>query len=64
MILILARRSSWSRAEPVVEIGDLSKEESINYLVNKCKVKMKEAKRLYDLAGGCIIDLKSVADNL
>ena len=44
----------------MIEIGDLSKEESIKYLIKKRKV--KEAKRLYELVGGRIIDLKSVAD--
>ncbi|RIA93160.1 hypothetical protein C1645_819795, partial [Glomus cerebriforme] len=61
-ILILAR-SAWSRADkPVMEISDLSKEESIKYLVDKRKIKDKEAKKLYELVGGRIIDLKSVAD--
>ncbi|CAI2183564.1 1328_t:CDS:2 [Funneliformis geosporum] len=56
-------RSSWSRADkPVMEIGDLSKEESINYLVDKRKIKKEEAIRLYELVGGRIVDLKSVAD--
>ncbi|RHZ87735.1 hypothetical protein Glove_30g138 [Diversispora epigaea] len=53
-------RSSWSRAEPVMEIGDLSKEESIKYLTDVRKV--KEAERLYKIAGGLIVDLKFVAD--
>jgi hypothetical protein len=62
MILILAR-SAWSRADkPVMEIGDLSKEESMKYLIEKRKVKEEEAKRLYELVGGRIVDLKSVAD--
>jgi hypothetical protein len=59
VILILA----WDRADkPVMEIGDLSEDESINYLVDKRKIKKEEAKRLYDLVGGRITDLKSVAD--
>ena len=60
MILILAR-SSWSRAEPVIEIGDLSKEESMKYL-SKRGIKTEEAKRLYELVGGRILDLKFVAN--
>ncbi|CAG8735848.1 22006_t:CDS:2, partial [Racocetra persica] len=56
-------RSSWSRADkPVMEIGDLSKEESMKYLVEKRVINEKEAKRLYELVGGRIVDLKSVAD--
>src|SRR3954447_26222062 len=56
-------RSAWSRADkPVMKISDLSKEESINYLVDKRKVKEEEAKRLYELVGGRIVNLKSVAN--
>ena len=61
MILILAR-SSWSRAKTVIEIGDLSKEESMKYLIEKHNIKEEEAKRLYSLVGGCIVDLKSVVN--
>ena len=61
MIFILAR-SSWSRADkPVIEIGDLSKEESMKYL-SKCGVEEEEVKRLYELVGGRILDLKYVAN--
>ncbi|CAG8691285.1 2457_t:CDS:2, partial [Acaulospora colombiana] len=56
-------RSAWSRADkPVMEIGDLSEKESMDYLVNKHKINSVEAKRLYQLVGGRIVDLKSVAD--
>ena len=62
MILILAR-SVWSRAnKPMIEIGDLSKEESMKYLTDKCKIKDEEAKKLYEFVGGRIYDLKFVAD--
>ncbi|GBB88550.1 hypothetical protein RclHR1_01510001 [Rhizophagus clarus] len=58
-----SRRSAWSRADiSVIEIGDLSEDESIDYLVNKRKIKKEEAIILYDFVGGCIIDLKFVAD--
>jgi hypothetical protein len=46
----------------VIEIGDLSKEESVKYLTEKREIKDEEAKKLYDLVGGRIVDLKSVAD--
>jgi hypothetical protein len=56
-------RSSWSRASiPPIEIGDLNKEESMEYLSNVCKVKEEEAIRLYKLVGGRMVDLKIVAD--
>ncbi|CAG8516203.1 9455_t:CDS:2 [Ambispora leptoticha] len=42
--------SAWSRAkQPVMEIGDLSKEESIEYLTKKRKINEVEAKNLYEL---------------
>ena len=66
-------RSSWSRAEkPVIEIGDLSEEESKAYLIKKCtiekkengniikecKIKDEQVNELYKLVGGRIVDLK------
>ncbi|CAG8662707.1 783_t:CDS:2, partial [Ambispora leptoticha] len=43
-------RSAWSRADkPVMEIGDLSEKESIDYLINKRKINSVEAKKLYEL---------------
>jgi len=54
---------SYSRASNrPIEIGDLSKEESIKYLVNKRKIKEAAANSLYELVGGRIVDLKFVAD--
>jgi hypothetical protein len=61
MILILAN-SAWSRAETVIEIGDLSEDESIKYLTEKHKINKLNAKKIYELVGGRIIDLKDVAD--
>ncbi|RHZ70686.1 hypothetical protein Glove_268g16 [Diversispora epigaea] len=59
----MERRSAWSRADiPVIEIGDLSKEESMEYLISIRKIKPEEAEKLYDLVGGRILNLKSVAD--
>ncbi|CAB5382713.1 unnamed protein product [Rhizophagus irregularis] len=58
-----SRSSSWSRVDkPVMEISDFSKEESMKYLVEKRKINKKEAKKLYELVGGRIVELKSVAD--
>ena len=55
--------SSYSRAAyRPIEIGDLTKEESIEYLVNKRKINEAAANSLYELVGGRIFDLKSVAD--
>ncbi|CAG8667676.1 13317_t:CDS:2, partial [Acaulospora morrowiae] len=56
-------RSAWSRAKPVVEIGDLSKEESMTYLTKKRNINEVDAKKLYELVGGRFLDLKTVADD-
>ncbi|RHZ63859.1 hypothetical protein Glove_327g23 [Diversispora epigaea] len=57
-------RSAWSRAKkPVIEIGDLNEKESMKYLINKRKIKQEEAKKLYELVGGRIVELKEVADD-
>jgi hypothetical protein len=34
----------------------------MNYLVNKRKINITDAENLYNLVGGCIIDLKDIAD--
>ncbi|CAJ0746182.1 8876_t:CDS:2 [Entrophospora sp. SA101] len=57
-------RNSWSRAKkPVMEIGDLSEKESMDYLVNKRKISSSEANKIYELVGGRIVELKTVADD-
>ncbi|CAG8682840.1 13796_t:CDS:2 [Funneliformis caledonium] len=57
-------RSAWSRAkQPVIEIGDLSEKESMEYLIKKRKINEVEAKKLYELVGGRIVELKDVADD-
>ena len=53
--------NSWASYGPI-EIGDLTKEESIEYLVNKRKIKKEAANSLYELVGGHIVELKLVAD--
>ncbi|RHZ50104.1 hypothetical protein Glove_505g60 [Diversispora epigaea] len=60
---IMESRSSWSRAKKPVEIGDFSEEESIEYLTKKRKINEVEAKKLYELVGGRIVELKDVADD-
>jgi len=58
-------RSAWSRADqPVIEIGDLSEKESMEYLTDKRKIDSVVAKKLYDLVGGRIVELKATADKL
>ena len=56
-------RSAWSCADrPVMEIGDLSEKESMEYLINKRKITPVEAKNIYDLVGGRIRELKATAN--
>jgi hypothetical protein len=62
MILIIANNSAWSRAT-MIEIGDLSEKESMEYLIKKRKINEVEARKLYDLVGGHIMDLGVVADD-
>ncbi|PKY61119.1 hypothetical protein RhiirA4_485673 [Rhizophagus irregularis] len=55
--LVPRRMQSFRRP---MEIGDLSKDESMHYLVNRRKVKDEEAERLYKLVDGRFVDLKFV----
>src|SRR4051812_38703099 len=64
LIFLFLARSSWSREKkPVMEIGDLSERESMDYLVNKRKISSSEANKIYELVGGRIIELKAAADD-
>jgi hypothetical protein len=47
----------------VIEIGDLSKEESMEYLIKKRNIKEADANKIFDLVGGRIVELKTVADD-
>jgi len=47
-----------------VEIRDLSEKESMEYLINKREIDSVIAKKLYDLVGGRIVQLKRTADKL
>ncbi|GBB86405.1 hypothetical protein RclHR1_12840003 [Rhizophagus clarus] len=61
-ISYLGESSSSRLYYPPIEIGDLNKEESLDYLVNKRKIKLEEAGSLYELVSGRIIDLNVVAN--
>ncbi|RIB18757.1 hypothetical protein C2G38_2036619 [Gigaspora rosea] len=52
-----ANLRAWSRAKPVMEIGDLSEKESMEYLISKRKINEAEAKKIYELVGGRIVEL-------
>ena len=47
----------------MIEIGDLSRDESIKYLTEKRKIDIGDAEKIYELVGGRIVDLKTVADD-
>ncbi|RHZ49943.1 hypothetical protein Glove_508g5 [Diversispora epigaea] len=57
-------RSSWSRAEDPIKIGNLTKEESLDYLIKKCNIDATKAKKLYNLIGGQILELKAAVKKL
>ncbi|PKY59595.1 hypothetical protein RhiirA4_482459 [Rhizophagus irregularis] len=67
-----SRSNAWSRAEKPIEIGDLTKEKSLNYLINKCQIKtisegkinITKAEKIYELVGGRIVYLQSIADQI
>ena len=61
----LSAHSSYSH---VFEIGDLSKNESVDFLMNKLDLEEKDkidsvnANKIYELVGGNIMELKFVAE--
>jgi hypothetical protein len=55
--------SSWSRSGRIIEIGDISKEEALQYLEFR-KIDEKQAAQVYELVGGRITHLKSIADKI
>ncbi|RIA86433.1 P-loop containing nucleoside triphosphate hydrolase protein [Glomus cerebriforme] len=48
----------------IMEIGNLSKEESMKYLVDICKIKKEIANKSYELVDGHIIELRAIVDKL
>ena len=55
--------SSWSRSGHIIKIGDISKEEALQYLEFR-KIDEKQAAQVYELVGGRITHLKSIADDI
>ncbi|RHZ80078.1 hypothetical protein Glove_139g64 [Diversispora epigaea] len=56
-------RGHWTDMD-FFEIGDLTEEESIGYLVDKKDIKEEEAKKIYEFAGGCLNDLDVMTNYL
>jgi len=56
-------RSSWSRHGRIIEIGDVSKEEAMQYLKLR-NIDKKQAEQIYELVGGRMIHLKIICDNI
>ena len=55
--------SEWSRSGHIIEIGDISKEEALQYLKFR-KIDEKQAAQIHELVGGRMIHLKSMADEI
>jgi hypothetical protein len=60
---MIRNASSWSRHGHIFEIGDISKEEALQYLKFR-KIDEKQAAQVYELVGGRITHLKSIADKI
>ena len=56
-------RSSWSRSGRITEVNDVSKEEALQYLKHR-KIDDELAAQIYELVGGRMIHLKSIADEI
>ncbi|RIA92508.1 P-loop containing nucleoside triphosphate hydrolase protein [Glomus cerebriforme] len=62
--VFVSSEGSVPRRMQLIEIGDLTEEESMDYLVKKRGIKnIKDAEKIYGLVGGRIVDLKNVADD-
>jgi len=59
----VSERSSWSRNESVLEIGDVSKDEAFQYLKLQ-GVDGEQAARVYEFVGGRMILLNHVANQI
>ena len=59
----IERRSAWSRAGDIREIGDVSKEEALQYLELR-NIEKEQAAQIHELVGGRMIHLKRIADTL
>ncbi|KIX01032.1 uncharacterized protein Z518_10098 [Rhinocladiella mackenziei CBS 650.93] len=59
----MMERSSWSRRGEIIEIGDVSKEEALQYLKLR-NIDKERAAQIYHLVGGRMIHLKFIADKL
>ncbi|RUS13350.1 hypothetical protein BC937DRAFT_95443 [Endogone sp. FLAS-F59071] len=55
--------SSWLRAEEPTVIGDVTKEEALEYL-KKLSIKKEDAESFYELAGGRMVNLKKYGDHI
>ncbi|CAG8744517.1 11356_t:CDS:1, partial [Funneliformis caledonium] len=49
---------------PPMEISDISEEESTKHLIEKRKIDEEMAKELYQLVGGRILELKTIANGI
>ena len=63
MLISVTERSSWSRKQKVLEIGDVGKDEALRYLKLR-DVDDKLAAQIYELVGGRIVLLKYAVNNI
>jgi hypothetical protein len=59
----VSERSAWSRVQEVFEVGDVSRDEALQYL-KLGGIDDKIAAQVYELVGGRMILLKSTARNI
>jgi KaiC/GvpD/RAD55 family RecA-like ATPase len=60
---MMRNRSCWLRSGKIIEIGDISKEEALQYLKLR-KIDEEQAAQIYELVGGRMGHLKYMADKI
>ena len=63
LLFLFLARSSWSHAHHPIEICDLTKKESLEYL-KKRKINEEQAEKIYKLVSRRMVDLNSIVDEL
>ncbi|RHZ80759.1 hypothetical protein Glove_132g108 [Diversispora epigaea] len=61
--IFITSEGSVPRRMELIEIGDLNEKESKEYLINKYNIKEDDAKKLYEMVGGRIVNLKDAAED-
>lgn len=61
MLIKWLENSSWSRNGDIIEIGDVSEREALEYLKIR-NISTEQAEKIYKLVGGRMIHLKNFGD--